>query len=354
MNNGLIDNNYRNWLLEVKSNIKKSQIKASLSVNKELILLYWEIGEKITQLQDISNYGDSIIQQISTDLRKEFPDLGGFSRSNLFAMKQIYQFYAPVFQNVQQPVGLSVDSITQIPWGHNVLIVHKIKNTHEALFYINETIQNNWSRAVLEAQIETDLYNRQGKAINNFKGTLPEPQSDLAKQILKDPYCFNFLTIEKKVHETELERQLIRHITEFLLELGKGFAYMGRQFQLQIGKKDYYLDLLFYHTQLKCYVVIELKTTGFKPDYIGKLNFYLSAVDTQVKSIDDAPTIGMLLCKTKDNLEVEFALRDVHKPIGVSEFSYIQLPKRIKGAMPTIAQLENELFKFKKNTHETI
>jgi predicted nuclease of restriction endonuclease-like (RecB) superfamily len=368
------DEDYRKWLTELKDRIKTSQIKAALSVNSELMLLYWELGKMITEKQSQSHWGDKLIDQLAKDLKSEFPESGGFSRSNLFYIQKFYLFYSqdysigeqPVRQlenrSVEQPVqqfgNESTDRqkessnkiivrqiVGQIPWGHHVVILKKIKNQKEALFYLRETSVNNWSRSVLQMQMESNLYKRQGKAVTNFKITLPKPQSDLAEQLLKDPYNFNFLILEKDVQELELERQLVKNITHFLLELGKGFAYMGRQYLLQVGSKEYRLDLLFYHVRLKCYVVIELKTREFEPEYIGKLNFYLSAIDSEVKMAEDAPTIGILLCKTKDNLNVEFALKDVKKPIGVSEFTFKELPRKIQKAMQTVEELERELFK---------
>ena len=260
-------------------------------------------------------------------------------------------------EKMEQPVPQIAEEKTrqffsQIPWGHHVVILKKVKKLNEAIFYIRETITNNWSRAVLQIQIESNLFARQGKAVTNFAVTLPKPQSDLAIQLLKDPYNFNFLTLEKDVQELELERQLVKNITRFLLELGKGFAYLGRQYILQVGTKEYRLDLLFYHVRLRCYVVIELKTTEFEPEFVGKLNFYLSAIDELVKEPADAPTIGMLLCKTKDNLNVEFALRDINKPIGVSEFTFKELPQQIQNAMPTVEELERELFKDDNNAQK--
>lgn len=372
----LNNSEYKNWLIELKNRIKTSQIKAALSVNSELINLSWDIGKEISKMQKNSRYGDGIIKQAANDLKKEFPDMKGFSRSNLFAMRQFYQFFLSGRSIIQQVAGELVNGenvqqaagqieltdnqnkessqlfvkthCTKIPWWHNVIIIQRAKSIEEAYFYIRETIANNWSRSVLEMQIESNLYSRQGKAITNFSITLPKPNSDLANQLLKDPYNFNFLTLEKDVRELELERQLIKNITQFLLELGKGFAYMGRQYILQVGSKEYKLDLLFYHVRLKCYVVIELKAKEFEPEYIGKLNFYLSAIDAQVKAPDDAQTIGILLRKTKDNLNVEFALRDVNKPIGVSEFTFNELPLQIQNAMPTVEELEQELFKDEK------
>jgi predicted nuclease of restriction endonuclease-like (RecB) superfamily len=373
MGKSIVTQEYKEWLSDLKIKIQNSQIKAAVSINKELIQLYWDLGKMIVEKQKQSQWGSKLIEQLAKDLKAEFPDLDGFSRTNLFYVRQFYLFYSQSNAIVHQVVGqienefveqpirqigaeivhrpgeFSKDVIVQqlvgqIPWGHNVVILQKIKNSQEALFFIRETIANNWSRSVLQMQIESNLFARQGKAITNFKVTLPKPQSDLANQLLKDPYNFNFLTLEKDVQELKLERQLVKNITQFLLELGKGFAYMGRQYLLQVGSKEYRLDLLFYHVRLKCYVVIELKTKEFEPEFIGKLNFYLSAIDAQVKAPDDASTIGMLLCKTKDNLNVEFALRDINKPIGVSEFTFNELPQQIQNSMPTVEELEYELF----------
>ena len=362
------------------------------------------MGKQIVEKQENTKWGSGFVDQLSKDLKSEFPDMGGFSRSNLFSIKKFYLFYRNEFlihqqlvnesensqdfitdneidlkfsklkdneivhqvgrQNddeiVQQLAGqLDIEIVQQlagqlevpeiilqcceIPWIHNVTIIEKIKNFNEVKFYINQTIKNNWSRSVLEYQIETNLYSRQGTAINNFSETLSQVQGDLAKEILKDPYNFEFLTLASEAKEKDLEQNLIQSISKFLLELGKGFAYLGRQFQLKIGNKDYRTDLLFYHTKLKCYIVIELKLKEFEPEFIGKLNFYISAINELVKEPNDQPTIGILLCKTKDNFEVEFALKDINKPIGVSEFKYTQLPENIKQGLPTLEELENEL-----------
>ena len=235
------------------------------------------------------------------------------------------------------------NELFKIPWGHHILILKKIKDVHEAIFYIGKTVENNWSRSVLEYQIETNLYNRQGKAITNFKNSLPAVQSDLANALLKDPYNFEFITLSEQVKEKDLEQKLIQHISRFLLELGKGFAYMGRQFQLKVGAKEYRTDLLFYHTKLKSYIIIELKINEFEPEYIGKLNFYISAINKLVKDEYDQPTIGILLCKNKDNFEVEFALKDINNPIGVSEYRYKELPENIKENLGTLKDLTVEL-----------
>ena len=236
--------------------------------------------------------------------------------------------------------------LTQLPWGHIKLIINKIKKQPQAEFYIQQTIQNNWSRDVLGLQIKTNLYQRQGKSITNFKNTLPEPFSDLAQQTIKDPYIFDFLTLSSKAKERDIEKQLIQHITHFLLELGSGFAFIGKQYRLEIADSEYFIDLLFYHIHLKCYVVIELKNTKFIPEYAGKLNFYLSAVDSIIKREDDKPTIGILLCRDKNNIEAEFALRDINKPMGISEFQFTEiLPDELKSNLPTIEEIENELKK---------
>jgi predicted nuclease of restriction endonuclease-like (RecB) superfamily len=236
--------------------------------------------------------------------------------------------------------------LASVPWGHNVVIINKLKDAKEVLFYLQQTIENNWSRSILVLQIEQDLYRRQGKATTNFQKTLPEKQALLAEQILKDPYNFGFLTLESKVQELDLERQLTKHITKFLLELGKGFAFIGRQYPLQVGDKDYRMDLLFYHIRLRCFVVVDLKVVEFEPEFAGKMNFYLSVVDDQIKTIDDQPSIGIILCKNKNKLEVEYALQGMIKPIGVSEFTVTQaLPTELKSTLPTVEEFENELNK---------
>ncbi len=356
MNSILSNHEYRQWLGDLKSRIRNSQIKAALSVNSELISLYWDMGRMIVQKQEQSQWGSKLIDQLAKDLKSEFPDMSGFSKSNLSYCRQFYLFYnqnsdkQPASPIVPQVAGQLENSeakqlVLQIPWGHNRLILSKIKNLKEALFYIRETITNNWSRSILGIQMESGLYRRQGKAVSNFSLTLPKPQSDLAVQILKDPYIFDFLTLEKDVQELEFERQLVGSITRFLLELGRGFAYMGRQYPLQIGTKECFLDLLFYHVKLRCYVVIELKMREFEPEYIGRLNYYLSAADDMLKSEHDQPTIGILLCKSKDRLNVEYALRNVNSPIGVSDFRFNELPADIQRQMPTVEELENELLK---------
>ena len=342
------DKTYINWLGEIKARVRAAQIKAALAANKELIHFYFELGKMIVEQQEHANWGDKLINQLSLDLSTEFPAIKGFSATNLKYCKRFYTFYTGEIS--QQPDDQSAltligqQAVDQLPWGHNILIFTKSANLSEARFYIHETLQNNWSRDVLALQIKLGLYQRQGKAVTNFSATLPEPNSNLAQQTIKDPYLFDFVTFTSKYNERDIENQLVNHISKFLLELGKGFAFIGKQYHLEVADNDYYLDLLFYHTRLKCYVVIELKNTRFIPEYAGKLNFYLSAVDSLVKQNDDNPTIGILLCRDKNNIEAEFALRDINKPMGVSEFQITEiLPDNLKAVMPTIEELEQGL-----------
>lgn len=350
----VLDAEYKNWLFELNSKISSTQIKAAIAVNSALITFYWELGKSISEKENI--WGSKLIERIAKDLQDEFPDMKGLSVRNLKYCRFFFQFYnssigqqavAQIENNTQNK--LMQQLVAQIPWGHNIFIFTKSKNTNEAVFYINQTIENNWSRDVLDLQIKSNLYERQGKSINNFKNTLPDPFSDLANQMLKDPYVFNFLSLDVNYREKDIEKQLIQHITKFLLELGKGFAFIGQQYHLQIADNDYYIDLLFYHTRLKCYVVIELKNTKFTPEFAGKLNFYLSAVDSLVKQPDDNPTIGILICKDKNNLEAEFALRDINKPIGISELKLTEnLPDNLKSSLPTIEEIEEEFKKYEE------
>lgn len=344
---------YRLWLTELKANIRKSQIKAAIAVNSELIRLYWNLGEQIVEKQRASLWGSGFIEQLSKDLQAEFPDIKGLSARNLWKCKRFYLFYSQEHTILPQVVAELYDSpLFEVPWGHHDLILTRVKAPKEALFYIHKTIENGWSRAILEYHIEKDLFNQQGKSINNFTKTLLPPQSELANELLKDPYHFDFLQLSEKAAERDIENGLVLQISQFLLELGKGFAYMGRQYLLKVGKKDYYLDLLFYHTRLKSYIVIELKAREFEPEFVGKLNFYISAIDELVRDEYDRPTIGILLCKGKDNYEVEFSLRDINKPIGVSSYTYNELPENIRQALPDIQELKNQLNKFVLNNNQ--
>lgn len=343
---------YQELIVEIKNQILNSQQKAALSVNKELIVLYWNIGKMIFENQSLLEGRNNYIEQLSNDIKSEFPLISGFSRSNLFNIRKFYNFYNDF--SVQQPVGLNqinpihqavgLNELVLIPWGHHVLILEKTKTIDEALFYVNETIQNSWSRSILSIQLKQNLFERQGKSINNFDKTLQKNQAQLANQLLKDPYNFDFLTLEAKVHELEIEKQLTENITKFLLKLGKGFAFIGRQYPIEIGNKSYSIDLLFYHITLRCYVVIELKTVEFEPEFAGKLNFYLSAVDDLIKSENDNPSIGILLCNGKNGIEVEYSLKDINKPIGVSEYTFTEkLPKIYEKSIPTVDEFEKIL-----------
>ena len=329
-------------LEKLKNRIKQAQYKAVLSVNKEMILLYWDIGTTILKQQKEQGWGAKIINRLARDLTRSFPNMKGFSPRNLKYIRSFAQAYQDK-QIVQQVVA-------QIPWGHNVRILDYVKSQQERLWYINETIKNGWSRNVLIHQIESDLYKRQKyvSKITNFEKTLPSPQSDLANQTVKVSYIFDFINITKDVKELELQNELIRHITKFLLELGRGFAFVGSQYHIEVSGKDFYIDLLFYHLNLRCYVVIELKTGDFKPEYAGQLNFYLSAVDSQIKGEYDNPTIGIILCKNKDKVIAEYSLRNMTKPMGVSEYKLSRIvPEKLRKVLPSVKEIETELKKQK-------
>jgi len=339
------DKTYKAWVNDLKSQIQSAQIKAAVSVNKELLKLYWLLGSQIVEKQKASAWGDGFIQQLSHDLRQEFPDMKGFSARNLERMRKWYLYWSKEKAIATQAVSQLDDApIFQIPWGQNLVIVSKSANIEEALFYVEKTIDNNWSRAVLTHQMESGLYQRQGKAVHNFSARLPKPHSDLAVQTLKDPYCFDFLTMREAYGERELEKALVDNIMAFLLELGAGFAFVGKQYHVSVGGKDFYIDLLFYHTKLHCYVVVELKTGEFIPEFAGKLNFYISAVDDLLADELDKPSIGILICKSSHQTIVEYALKDMHKPIGVSEYELTrQLPKAFESSLPSIEDIEAEL-----------
>lgn len=335
-----LNGEYKEWLTSIKSRIASAQIKIATEANTELIKLYYEIGEQISHKEKETKWGSSFIDRFSDDLKKDFPGISGFSAKNLRYCRAFYSFYgnSPIWQ---QPVAKLEPEIFQIPWGHNIMIFTKAESIEEALFYVKQTITNGWSRDVLAMQIKSRLHGRAGKSATNFTRTLPPPQSDLAQQTLKDPYTFDFMEMTVPYNERDVERQLVSHITKFLLELGKGFAFIGNQYHIEVGGVDYFIDMLFYHTQLKCYVVVELKNKKFIPEYAGKLNFYLSAVDSLIKQENDNPTIGLLLCRDKNNIEVEFALRDIQKPMGVSEYILAEsLPDHLKGALPTAKEME--------------
>lgn len=345
------DGQYKQWVAELKGKIGAAQIKAAVAVNQQLLELYWELGREIFEKQQKANWGEALIDQLAKDLSAAFPGIKGFSRTNLFYIKKWYLFYLP-FGNVPQVVGqigslaIVPQLVAQIPWGHNREIISKCSTVAEALFYVRGTIENSWSRAVLVAQIESKLYERSGKIINNFKTTLASPQADLARETLKNPYNFDFLTLGKNAQERDVENALTGHIQKFILELGQGFAFMGRQFPIAVEGDEFYLDLLFYHTRLRCYVVIELKATEFRPEYVGKLNFYLNVVNAKLKHVLDQPSIGMLLCKTPNKVVVEYALENIAGPLGVAEYTIMNaVPDNLKGELPSIEELEQELEK---------
>ena len=373
-----MDNNgseYKQWLVDLKLRIRQSQVKAAVKVNTELLRLYWDLGRDIVDRQMEAAWGSKFFEMLSKDLLREFPELEGFSKSNLFYMKKFYLFYSRDGQIVQQAVALFKNAIVpqagtqlqtaanqeniicpqvvdklenhpvfQIPWGHHREIITKCQSIHEALFYVQKTIEHGWSRAVLMNFMEANLYEAQGKALNNFAQTLPAPQSDLAREITKDPYNLGFTMLTNDYKEKELEKALVDNITKLLLELGAGFAFVGRQVPIQIGETDHFMDLLFYHTKLHCYVVVELKACKFDAAFTGKLGLYVEAVNQQVKSKSDKPTIGLLVCKSKDNVEVQYSLKSSKQPIGISEYQLSNLvPKNYKSSLPSIEEIEKQL-----------
>lgn len=322
---------YKNWTEFLSEKIRIAQIKATLKVNAELLSLYWEIGNSILEKQKLNGWGSKVIDLLSSDLIKEFPNSTGFSVRNLKYMRAFAEAYSQ-FPIVQVPLAQSKSQFVQVPlaqitWYHHISLLSKVKTIEERAFYIIETSKNEWSRDVMLLQIQSDLYGRTGKALNNFNETLPDYQSDLAKNIFKDPYNFDFLMLSKKVKELEIEQLLTQKITDFLLELGKGFAFIGRQYSIEVDNSDYKIDLLFYHTVLHAYVVIELKAGEFLPEYVSKLNFYISAIDDKLKTPADEPTIGLLLCASKSNVKVEYAMRGLDKPLGVASYQLERLVK---------------------------
>lgn len=340
------DKEYKKFLVELKEKVKNSQLKAAVKVNYELLNLYWELGKKITEKQKEYSWGDSFISNLSNDLKKEFPDMKGFSVQNLKNIRYWYLFYAEYLIGLQPVSQLKKieNKIKSIPWGHNQRIMYKCKSVREAIFYVEKTIENGWSRTILEHQIDSKLYERLGSAISNFDSRLPKVQSELAKQTIKDPYNFDFLTLRDKYDERELEDALVKQITSFLLELGTGFSYIGRQVHLKVGDSDFYIDLLFYHVKLHCYVVVELKTEKFKPDFAGQLNFYVTAVNRDLKSQEDNQTIGILICKDKDNVVAEYSLANISQPIGISKYEISKLlEKEYKSSLPSIEEIEQSI-----------
>lgn len=327
---------YRTFLTELKQRIRGARLAAALSVNRELVLLYWSIGRDILARQRTDGWGAKVIDRLAADLHSAFPDMTGMSPRNLRYMRTFARVW-PRQEFVQQVVA-------QLPWGHNTHLLDAVKTTVEREWYARQAIENGWSRKVLSHQIASRLFARRGRALTNFSQTLPAEQSELAQQLVKDPYSFAFLTLAQDAQERDLERGLTEHLRALILELGKGFAFVGSQYHVQVGGQDYYLDLLFYHLRLRCFVVFELKMEGFKPEFAGKMNFYLSIVDNQLRNSNDQPSIGIILCKGRNEVIVEYALRDLRKPMGVAEYRLsANLPKRLQRELPSADELAREV-----------
>jgi predicted nuclease of restriction endonuclease-like (RecB) superfamily len=363
-----LPSDYAPLLAEIKARVQSARIKAGLAANRELLALYWDIGRLIVEAQTSKGYGKRVVEYLAADLQKAFPGMGGFSPLNVWRMRAFYAAHAESPSILSQAVTESPGSkklsrtvtesqpfpfgvpepFSSLPWGHNILLIHKLENSKDRLWYGVKAVENGWSRNVLALQIDSGLHKRQGKAVSNFKATLPPAHSDLAQSITKDPYLFDFLDLREDSNERAVEDGLISHVEKFLLELGAGFSLVGRQVHLEVGDQDFYLDLLFYHLKLRCFVVIDLKAKDFTPEAAGKMNFYLSAVDDQFRQKDDKPSIGLILCRSKNRVIAEYALRDMSKPIGVS--GYVtklvdSLPKNLKGAVPSVEDLEKGLAK---------
>ncbi len=327
---------YADWLADLKAQIHEAQQRAAQAINLELVLLYWNIGNAILIRQDKQGWGAKVVDRLAHDLRTAFPDMKGFSPRNLKYMRAFAQCW-PDIQFVQQ-------LLHKLPWGHNLVLLDKLPGPETRRWYAAQAIENNWSRNILVMQIETCLLERTGKAVTNFDLTLPKPQSDLARESLKDPYRFDFLGLTDDAQERETEKALVKHVTEFLLELGAGFAFVGRQVLLDVGGDEFFIDLLFYHLKLRCYVVIELKGGKFKPEHLGQLEFYMTAIDRQVKNEQDNPTIGLLLCKSKNKIVAEYALGDKSQSMGIAEYKLLEsLPPELQTSLPSIEQIEREL-----------
>ncbi|WP_294476367.1 YhcG family protein [uncultured Ruminococcus sp.] len=353
-----IDENYKKWLSELSDRFRSSQIKAAVRVNSEMLQFYWSIGRDISQMELTAKYGSGFYKKLSSDLKAIFPDSSSFSETNLRYMWRFYELY-PLTENLPQLganfanenlpqlVANSDDykNIFLIPWGHHKVIIDKCRGEQQkALFYVNKVIENNWSRAVLLNFLDTDLYDRQGKAITNFQTTLPAVQSDLAQAITKDPYNFDFLTLTEKYNEKELKDALMDNITRFLLELGSGFSFVGREYRLEIGETENFVDMLFFNINLRCYVVLEVKVTEFEPSFAGQLGTYVVAVNHQLKEDWQNPAVGLLVCKSMDKIEAQYALESTSQPLGVSSYELSKLiPENFKGSLPTIEEIEAEL-----------
>lgn len=337
---------YTIWLTELKQRYKSSQMKAAVKVNSEMLAFYWSLGRDLVEMKMEEKWGEGIVERISLDLKREYPEQKGFSTINLWYMKRWYLFYNQGDKKLYQAGKELEEMLFSVPWRHHCHIISKCKSVEEALFYVRQTIDGNWSRSTLENAVAAKRYESTGKAVTNFDTRLPKNDSDMAKDILKDPYNFDFLSMTDRYTERELENELTNHITKFLLELGTGFAFYGRQVELRVSGTSYYIDMLFYHVRLKCFVVVELKTVEFEPEFAGKLNFYVTAVDRLLKQENDRPTIGLLICKTKDKTKVEWSFDSVNKPMGVASYEMETLP--------TKEQLCKELDDTKEELKDTI
>jgi len=347
MSSNIVKDSYKSVIVEIKEQIKLSQARAITKVNQELILLYFSIGRTIAQKQKELGWGAKVIENISKDIKSDFTELSGFSSRNIKLMVAFYKEYKDDIKIVQPLVAQikeQANLILKVSWTHNIILMQKIKDRNLRYWYMQKIIENGWSKNVLSLMIEAQVHNRDGKITSNFKEILPDYDSDLVQQSFKDPYVFDFLTISEPFREKELETNLIEHLEKFLLELGSGFAFVGRQYKIEVGDNDFYIDLLFYHLKLRCYVVVELKKGKFKPEYSGQINFYCNAVDANLAHIDDKPTIGLILCQEKNEIVAEYSLRNMSKPIGISEYELTEvLPKEFKSSLPSIKEIEEEL-----------
>ncbi len=337
-------NEYKVWKETIVTEIDRCRLTSALKVNQDLLQLYWFIGNQIIEKQRLLGWGSNVIDNLSHDLSDRYSDMKGFSVRNLKYMRAFAESY-PKFPIVQVSLAQKIVqvSLAQITWYHHISLLTKVKDIDERAFYIQQTAQNGWSRDVMLLQIDSDLYHRQGKAITNFNQTLPDIQSDLARSIFKDPYNFGFLGMAGLQREMDIERKLTEKITDFLLELGSGFAFVGRQYHIVVDGDDFYVDLLMYHLKLHCYVAIELKAGEFKPEFVSKLNFYISAIDDTVKASVDNPTIGLLLCREKSNVKAQYALRGTTQPLGIAQYETEQIFADVKSSLPSVEEIENNL-----------
>jgi Uncharacterized conserved protein len=342
------NSHFKEWIIDIKKRIKASQIKAAVQVNSEMLHLYWDIGKDIERNKLEAKWGSNFYESASKALKLEIPELRGLSVTNLKYMRRFYAFYSAGIENRQQVVD-DLKGLFSIPWGHQIMLITKCNDIEEAMFYVSKTLSNGWSRNMLLNFLDANLYETQGKAITNFSELLPEAQSDLAKETLKDPYNFDFLTLTEGYKEKELEDALVSNITNFLIELGQGFAFVGRQVPLRVGEKEVFIDLLFYHLKLSCYVVVELKVCEFDAAFTGQLGLYVAAVNHQKKKDTDNTTLGLLICKTKDSVMAEYSLESSSQPIGISEYDLSNvLPKSYESTLPSIEDIEESVKKLEQ------